>query len=117
MLHWSEGPRAHGCIYHKRGVCPLGADSLVVDVFIMPSVVKTRPIAITIGRYRHDKPMKKEQWQLYGINDLSPVARELPTLLAKVGVRSENVAGLSTEIEQWLIRESATLKEVLSSVG
>ena len=116
MLQWSEGPHEHGCIYHKRGVCPLGADALVVDVLIMPSIVKTRPIAITIGRYRHDKPMRTEQWQLAGTRDLSPVARELPLLLTKVGVRTEHMASITAAIEELLIRESATLEEALSSV-
>jgi hypothetical protein len=116
MLQWSEGPHEHGCVYHKRGVCPLGADALVVDVLIMPSIVKTRPIAITIGRYRHDKPMRTEQWQLDSPRDLSPVGREVPLLLTKIGVRPENVPSLTTAIEQLLMRESATLEEVLSSV-
>ena len=117
MLHWTEVPREQGCLFHKRGECPLGADALVVDVFITPSIVKTRPIAITIGRYRHGKPMRTEQWQLQGISDLSPVARELPMLLGKVGVRTELVGNLSAEVEQLLIRESGTLQEALSAVG
>lgn len=117
MLHWTEQPKQHGYIYHQRGVCPLSADSLVIDVFIMPSIVKVRPIAITIGRYRHDKPMRNEQWQLRGVDDLSPVGQELPALLARVGVWPENVASVSHEIEEFLIRESATLKEMLASIG
>jgi hypothetical protein len=83
----------------------------------MPSIASTRPIAVTIGRYRHDKPMRTEQWQLHGLDDMSPVARELPMLLAKVGVRPQHVPTLASEVEQLLVRESATLTEVLSSVA
>ncbi len=117
MLHWSDAPREHDCVYHKRGDCPVGADALVVDVFVTPSIVKTRPIAITIGRYRHNKPMRTEQWQLAGVGDLSPAARELPLLLGKVGVRAEHIASLSTEIESFLVKESAALQDALSSIG
>ena len=117
MLHWSDAPREHDCVYHKRGDCPVGADALVVDVFVTPSIVKTRPIAISIGRYRHNKPMRTEQWQLAGVGDLSPAARELPLLLGKVGVRAEHIASLSTEIESFLVKESAALHDALSSIG
>jgi hypothetical protein len=117
MLHWSDVPLDHGRIYHKRGGCRLGADALVVDVFMPSSTAKKRPIAITIGRYRHDKPMRTEHWQLSGIDDLATVARELPTLLGKVGVRPPLVASLATEVEHWLNQESATITHVLSSGG
>jgi hypothetical protein len=116
MLHWSDAPREHDCVYHKRGDCPVGADALVVDVFVTPSIVRTRPIAITIGRYRHNKPMRTEQWHLSGVADLSPAARELPVLLGKVGVRAEHIASLSTEIETFLVEESAALQAALSSI-
>lgn len=117
MLDWSDGPREQGCIYHKRGVCALGADALIVDVYIMPSIASTRPIAFTLGRYRHDKPMRTEHWQLHGVADLSPVLHELPTILAKVGVRPQHVSTLTSDVEQLLRRESATLSEMLSSVA
>ena len=117
MMDWSDGPREQGCIYHKRGVCALGADSLMVDVYVMPSIASTRPIAVTIGRYRHDKPMRTEHWQLHGVDDLSLVPRELPMILAKVGVRPQHVPTLTSDVEELLLRESATLTEVLSSVA
>ena len=117
MLHWSDAPREQDCVYHKRGDCPVGADALIVDVFITLSIVKTRPIAITIGRYRHNKPMRTEQWQLEGVADLSPAARELPLLLGRVGVRPEHIANLSKEIEGFLVNESAALQNALSSIG
>jgi hypothetical protein len=61
--------------------------------------------------------MRTEQWQLEGVADLSPAARELPLLLGKVGVRAEHIASLSTEIERFLVKESAALHDALSSIG
>ncbi len=116
MLQWTEGPKERGHIYHQRGVCPLGADSLVVDIFVMPSIAHTRPIAMTLGRYRHGKPMRTEQWQLPGADDWSIVGRELPALFTKVGVRPENVAVLTGEVEQLLIRETPALRQALASL-
>src|SRR5262245_61915782 len=64
-LHWKPGPKTLGCVYHPRGVYKRpAADSLVVDVFIMPRIARKRPVAVTVGRYRNYKPVSKREWQL-----------------------------------------------------
>ena len=112
-MKWTEGPRKRGCTYHKQAVHPLDRDSLVVDVFIMPSIVKYRPIAITVGRYRNYKPIQKEKWQIRNPDDLTSVARDVPKLLVRVGVQSDDAQAFTSDIELFLKTEAPTLKKVL----
>jgi hypothetical protein len=116
MLRWAEGPRKLGCVYHKRGICALDQDSLVVDIFIMPSLVRRRPIAITLGRYRNYRAIERVQWALQSPDDLSPVSRNVPAILANMGVRAEEITMLTHDIEQLLLQEQGTLRDVLESV-
>jgi hypothetical protein len=55
------GPHRLGCVYHQQGVCRLGDDAVIADVLVMPKIIKVRPIAITIGRYRKSKAIAKQE--------------------------------------------------------
>ena len=117
MLRWREGPRERGCVYHKQATAPLGRDSLVIDVFVMPDIVKIRPIAVTLGRYQNYKAIKKGKWQLQNPNDLSHVAEEVAILLVNLGIPDVRASSLADEVESFLRREASNLREALMSVG
>lgn len=112
MLHWSDGPQARGCLYHKRGIRKRDAESIVVDIFVMPSIVKRRPVAVTVGRYRDYKPVIKEQSQLEHPGDMPSIAA-LGVLLQNVGVPVEDVPRVIEQIKHVLTTEAAIIQQAL----
>ncbi len=118
ILRWSEGPKNSGCVYHKRGACRFGGDSIVVDVFVMPRISKARPIAITIGRYRNYKPAQaKEQWQIASPDGIVGCHEEVATRLIRVGLPQALAGPLATQVEDLLARESEILRGVLAAIS
>ncbi len=118
LLRWYEGPKKMGCVYHKRGVCRLGNGRLVVDVFVMPSIVKRRPIAITIGLYAEGgRATLKRQCRLKGTDQINGSSLALADEFLLLGISDDRQVYLAEEVENFLARENVTLKRVLKSVG
>jgi hypothetical protein len=61
--------------YHKQGLHRQLGESLIADVFIMPSIAKRRLIALTVGRYRDYAAVEKRKWQIDNPEQLPDVAR------------------------------------------
>lgn len=117
-LRWSDGPKQRGCVYHKRGTCRFLDDSIVVDVFVMPRIVKARPIAITIGRYRDCKPVApKEQRQLRSLDRIAGANVEVSSALQRLGVPLDMAISLGCEVEGLLSRETEGLRGVLAPLS
>jgi hypothetical protein len=118
ILRWSEGPKKRGCVYHKRGTCRFGDDSIVVDVFVMPRISKARPIAITIGRYKNYKPAQPtEQWQLESPDRILGCNVGASVRLLRVGVPQILAAPLGRQVEDLLSREAENIRKVLASLS
>ena len=118
ILRWSEGPKERRCVYHKRGTCRFGDDSVVVDVFVMPRIIKARPIAITIGRYRNYKPAQPtEQWQLKSPDRIVGCHVEASARLLRVGLPQVLAGSLGRQVEALLSREADNIRKVLDSIS
>jgi hypothetical protein len=117
MMRWQAGPKNFGCVYHQRAVRPAGEDSVVVDVFIMPKILRRRPIAVTIGRYRNYKAVAKADWQLRRPEDASEAGAELTGLFEKIGVPPGTAADLAAETQRFIKQEASSLAQVLASLS
>jgi len=118
ILRWSEGPKERGCVYHKRGTCRSGYDSIVVDVFVMPRIRKARAIAITIGRYQNYKPAQPtEQWQLESPDRIRGCNVGASARLLRVGVPKILAGSLGRQVEDLLLREAEVIRKVLASLS
>lgn len=117
MFTWKPGPKTLGCVYHMRGVYPLAGDSLIGDVFIMPRLAQRRPVAVTIGRYRNYKPVKKCEWHLKDPTKSDGSASDITRLLESVGAPPDLAKQLGADVERFLAAKSVTLKKVLESIS
>ena len=115
MLHWGPGPHRLGCVYHQQGVCRFGDDAVIADVFVMPKIIKVRPIAITIGRYRKSKAIAKQKWHLRDPKALAGVGAKAAEMFEAIGVREDLAADLGHNVEELLARESESLVRILAS--
>jgi hypothetical protein len=100
-----------------RGIHPLAGDSLVVDVFVMPRLARRRPVAVTVGRYRNYRPVKKHEWELSDPTKNAGSGTEVGRLLKSVGASSDLARQLGADAERFLASKSAALKRVLESIS
>jgi predicted aminopeptidase len=114
---WKSGPKTLGCAWHMRGIYSSSGDSLVVDVFIMRRLARRRPVAVTIGRYRNYKPIKKQEWQLTDPTNNAGTASEVARYLESVGASKDLAQQLGGDVEQFLASKSETLQRVLESIS
>ena len=98
---WKPGPKTLGCVYHMRGIHPSAGDSLVVDVFIMPRLAGRRPVAVTIGRYRNYKPVKKCEWQVRDPTKSAGSAVDIAGFLESIGASPD----LAKDLEGHVLQE------------
>lgn len=103
-------------MYHQRAVQQGVGDSLVIDVFVMPSIAARRPIAVTIGRYRDGKALVKVQWQLRRPDDAAGSGPALAALFEKVGASAKLAADFAVEVQRFMGKEAAHLETVLATL-
>jgi hypothetical protein len=114
LLHWFDGPKEYGCVYHKRAVHKLEHDDVVVDLFVMPEI--ERPIALTIGRYNNYQPVRPKQRRGFDDPAESPGRLEdVSSMFDQIGIDGQLSAYLGDEVDQFLIRETTTLREAIKS--
>ena len=114
MLRWGDGPKKLGCVYHKRGIRAMKGEHLVVDVFIMPRLLRKRPIAITVGRYRDYKSIAKKDWQMRTPIEAVGSSDGLSRLFEGIGVPKVTALALAAEVGEFLTLESEALRSVLA---
>ncbi len=114
FLRWSEAPREFGSVYHKRAVFPFKGDDIVVDLFVMPPGQFSRPIALTIGRYRDCWPTTKKQKEHFTDPD-ARIGRleDLFEMFTTLGVPGEVAAHLAGELDEFLSDECASLRAAM----
>lgn len=103
VLHWGRGPHRLGCVYHQQGVCRFGDDAVIADVFVMPKIIKVRPIAITIGRYRKSKAIAKQKWQLRDPKALAGVGAKRQKCLRRLVSAKTSRRILATTLKNCLL--------------
>jgi hypothetical protein len=114
MLRWRQGPQRKGCVYHQQGIDRHRDDDLVIDIFVMPSIVKRRPVAITIGLYRNFKPVKKIQWQVRRPSEIGPAHGVLVGLLEQLGLPSPTATAHASSVERFVEGAAASIEAALA---
>jgi len=117
MLRWRPGPKRKGCVYHQQGIDRLRDDDLVVDIFVMPSIVKRRPVAITVGVYRDYKPVKKLQWHVRRPSDIGSARGALAGLFEQLGVPSASASAHAQAIQRFVERAAASIEAALADAA
>jgi hypothetical protein len=83
MLTWLDGQRRLGCEYHKKAIIRFPTVAGQVDVFVMPKIARTRPIAITLNVQTAKSGPKRLRGSVATIDDaVSLRARLTPKLIA-----------------------------------
>src|SRR5262245_16671211 len=113
-LEWIQGKREMGCSYHTLARARWNDDTIQIDLFVMPSIAVSRPIAITIGLYRDYQAVQKHRDSVESIAESGAAAGKVSRALTSLGLPKEIAALRGREVTEQIQGEAAEITAAMS---
>ncbi len=114
ILLWEDGPLEKGCVYHKRGALNAPFVSGQIDLFVMPRLARSRPIAITLNiRTLQVRKNTKLTGAISRPEEVTSLHKRLAPKLSQIGFSTEKASAVVTEICRFVIAEGEAINQAL----
>ena len=115
MLKWTEGPRTRGCAYHQKAKYQSPFLMLQVDVFVMPRIARSRPIAITLHVTTRKAGYKRMRGSITKPREAASLAGRLVPKLVALSVGDERSAAIAADIAKLIERDADQIRQALGA--
>jgi|GEM_PF-4958135 len=112
-LEWIQGKREKGCTYHTLSRARWNGDTIQIDVFVMPSISASRPIAITVGLYRDYHAVEKHKSAIMNTQELDAAAKKTSQALVSLGVSLDTAVLRASEVSKRIQRDAKAISAAM----